>query len=217
MRLITDIFAFCAAHVPRWNTISVSGYHIREAGATAVAGAGVHAARRHRVRAGRRRRRARRGRVRSADVVLLQRPQRLLRRDREVPRRAAHLGARDARAVRRERRAIAEAALPRADRRRLADGAAADEQRDAHDAAGAFGGARRHQLAAHQFAGRSAGAADGRGGDAGPSNAADSRARNRRGRHGRSVRRIVFRRAADARSRGGGRAVLSARSTTWAA
>jgi methylmalonyl-CoA mutase N-terminal domain/subunit len=36
MRLITDIFAFCAAHVPRWNTISVSGYHIREAGATAA-------------------------------------------------------------------------------------------------------------------------------------------------------------------------------------
>jgi len=36
MRLITDIFAFCASHVPRWNTISVSGYHIREAGATAA-------------------------------------------------------------------------------------------------------------------------------------------------------------------------------------
>ena len=36
MRLITDVFAFCAAHVPRWNTISVSGYHIREAGAAAV-------------------------------------------------------------------------------------------------------------------------------------------------------------------------------------
>src|SRR5688572_6779960 len=36
MRLITDIFAFCAAQVPRWNTISVSGYHIREAGATAA-------------------------------------------------------------------------------------------------------------------------------------------------------------------------------------
>src|SRR3954467_2956914 len=35
MRLITDIFAFCTQHVPRWNTISVSGYHIREAGATA--------------------------------------------------------------------------------------------------------------------------------------------------------------------------------------
>jgi methylmalonyl-CoA mutase N-terminal domain/subunit len=36
MRLITDIFGFCASHVPRWNTISVSGYHIREAGATAA-------------------------------------------------------------------------------------------------------------------------------------------------------------------------------------
>ena len=36
MRLITDIFAFCAREVPAWNTISVSGYHIREAGATAA-------------------------------------------------------------------------------------------------------------------------------------------------------------------------------------
>ncbi len=36
MRLITDVFAFCAREVPRWNTISVSGYHIREAGSTAL-------------------------------------------------------------------------------------------------------------------------------------------------------------------------------------
>ncbi|MBS1629701.1 MAG: methylmalonyl-CoA mutase [Bacteroidetes bacterium] len=36
MRIITDIFAYCALEVPRWNTISISGYHIREAGATAV-------------------------------------------------------------------------------------------------------------------------------------------------------------------------------------
>jgi methylmalonyl-CoA mutase N-terminal domain/subunit len=36
MRLITDVFGFCAAEVPRWNTISVSGYHIREAGSTAL-------------------------------------------------------------------------------------------------------------------------------------------------------------------------------------
>jgi methylmalonyl-CoA mutase N-terminal domain/subunit len=36
MRLITDIFQYCQAEVPRWNTISVSGYHIREAGSTAV-------------------------------------------------------------------------------------------------------------------------------------------------------------------------------------
>jgi methylmalonyl-CoA mutase N-terminal domain/subunit len=36
MRLITDQFAFAAKHVPRWNTISISGYHIREAGSTAL-------------------------------------------------------------------------------------------------------------------------------------------------------------------------------------
>ncbi len=36
MRLITDIFSFCAKEVPFWNTISISGYHIREAGSTAV-------------------------------------------------------------------------------------------------------------------------------------------------------------------------------------
>ena len=35
MRLVTDIFAFCSTHVPQWNTISISGYHIREAGSTA--------------------------------------------------------------------------------------------------------------------------------------------------------------------------------------
>ena len=36
LKIITDIFAFCAENVPNWNTISISGYHIREAGATAV-------------------------------------------------------------------------------------------------------------------------------------------------------------------------------------
>ena len=36
MRLITDVFKFCKDEVPRWNTISISGYHIREAGSTAV-------------------------------------------------------------------------------------------------------------------------------------------------------------------------------------
>ena len=36
LRIVTDIFEFCAKDVPRWNTISVSGYHIREAGSTAV-------------------------------------------------------------------------------------------------------------------------------------------------------------------------------------
>ncbi len=36
MRLVVDVFKYCSANIPRWNTISVSGYHMREAGATAV-------------------------------------------------------------------------------------------------------------------------------------------------------------------------------------
>jgi len=36
MRLVTDVMAYCAEHVPQWNTISISGYHIREAGSTAL-------------------------------------------------------------------------------------------------------------------------------------------------------------------------------------
>src|SRR5256714_6589985 len=36
MRLTTDLFAYCANRIPKWNTISISGYHIREAGSTAV-------------------------------------------------------------------------------------------------------------------------------------------------------------------------------------
>jgi methylmalonyl-CoA mutase N-terminal domain/subunit len=36
LRIVSDLFAYCTAHVPRWNTISISGYHIREAGSTAA-------------------------------------------------------------------------------------------------------------------------------------------------------------------------------------
>src|SRR5713101_2382375 len=36
MRIVTDIFAWCQESLPKWNTISISGYHIREAGSTAV-------------------------------------------------------------------------------------------------------------------------------------------------------------------------------------
>ncbi|HBN45649.1 MAG TPA: methylmalonyl-CoA mutase family protein [Candidatus Marinimicrobia bacterium] len=36
MRIVTDIFDFCSTHIPKWNTISISGYHIREAGSTAA-------------------------------------------------------------------------------------------------------------------------------------------------------------------------------------
>ena len=67
MRIITNIFEYCAQHVPKWNTISISGYHIREAGSHGRAGDRVHHRQRHRLRRRghrrrpRRRRRSRRG------------------------------------------------------------------------------------------------------------------------------------------------------------
>ena len=103
MRLITDLFAYCGERIPRWNTISISGYHMREAGATAVqeiaftlanAIAYVQAA----IDAGPRGRRRR-----AAAVVLLRVPHELLRGGREVPRGAADVGDDHAGAVRGER------------------------------------------------------------------------------------------------------------------
>ena len=60
MRLTIDTFRYASARLPRFNTISISGYHIREAGSTAVQELGVHARQRHRLRRGGDRRRARR-------------------------------------------------------------------------------------------------------------------------------------------------------------
>ena len=112
-------------------------------------------------------RRARRGprhrHDRAAHLVLLERAQRFLRRDREVSRGARSCGriscatssaARDPRSH--------DAALPHADGRLDADRAGAREQRRARHAAGAGGGARRHAIAAYQRQRRSARAADGR-------------------------------------------------------
>ena len=107
LRIVTDIFAFCERELPNWNTISISGYHIREAGSTAAqevaftfanAIAYVDAA-----RAGRPRRQL----VRTAAVVLLQRPQRFPRRGGEVPGGAAAVGADHARPLRRHQPARA--------------------------------------------------------------------------------------------------------------
>ena len=58
MRLVTDVFEFCAAELPKWNTISISGYHMREAGRDGRPGARLHARRRDRLRRGGRRARA---------------------------------------------------------------------------------------------------------------------------------------------------------------
>ena len=104
LRIVTDIFAWCERELPNWNTISISGYHIREAGSTAVqevaftlanAIAYVEAARAAGLDV---------DRARPAAVVLLRRAQRLHRGDREVPRGAAAVGAPHARPVRRDQR-----------------------------------------------------------------------------------------------------------------
>ena len=52
MRLIVDTFSYCAANLPNWNTISISGYHIREAGSTAVQEIAFTLGQRHRLRGG---------------------------------------------------------------------------------------------------------------------------------------------------------------------
>ena len=92
LRLVTDVFAYCAENVPRWNTISISGYHIREAGATApqeIAFTFAHAL--EYVRAARSAG-LQPGPLRGAPLVLLRLPFRLPRGGGEVPRRAAAVG-----------------------------------------------------------------------------------------------------------------------------
>ena len=153
------LFEWGATHAPLWNTISISGYHIREAGSTAAQELAFTLADGFTyVERG-----IARGLdvddVRAAAVVLLGHPQRLLRGDRQAARGAPHLGAAHARAVRREGPAVVDAALPLADGRRDAHGAAADEQHRARRLPGAGRGARRHAVAAHELDGRDARAA----------------------------------------------------------
>ena len=123
-----------------------------------------------------------------APVVLLGRPQRLLRGDREVPRRPPHVGQDHARALRREEPEVVAAAHARADRRRVADGAAAAQQRRAHDDAGARRGARRHAVAAHQQLRRDVRAADRGCRDARAAHAAGDLRGDRRRERRRSAR-----------------------------
>ena len=117
LRLIGDLMEYCAERIPAYKPLSVSGYHIREAGSTAAQelaftladGFGY-------VELG-----LSRGLdvdvLRARAVLLLRRPPRLLRGDREVPRRPPDLGALDARRLRRQDRQGAVAAVPHPDRR----------------------------------------------------------------------------------------------------
>ena len=107
MRLITDIVRLLRARSAGVEHDLGERVPHSRGGRDRRPGAGVHAARRHRVRAVGRRRRPRRRRVRAAHVVLLQRAQRFLRGDREIPCGARALGAGDARSLRRHERAVA--------------------------------------------------------------------------------------------------------------
>ncbi len=171
-----------------------------------LAGARVHARRRVRLRRAGAAAGARRRSLRARPVVLLQRPHRLLRGDREVPGGAAHLGALAPRALRRHRRVVDAPSLPHADRGGLAHGPAADEQRGAHRRRGARRRARRHAVPAHQRARRGARAPHRGRRQAGAPDAADHRARDGRSRRDRPAGRLVLPRVAhrpDGGARGG--------------
>ena len=103
LRLVTDVIRFTAAEMPRFHPVSVSGYHIREAGSTAAdelaftlanGFAYVEAARAAGLAV---------DEFAPAPLLLLQRPHRLLRGDRQVPGGPAHLGPLDARPLRGDR------------------------------------------------------------------------------------------------------------------
>ena len=208
MRLVRDTIAFCAAEMPRWHPISISGYHIREAGSTAAQELAFTLANGFAYVELRSRRRARRRRVRAAAQLLLQRPHRLLRGDRQVPRRPAHLGAVDARSL---RRASTRSTTLRFHTQTAGVSLTAQQPevniaRTAIEAlAGVLGGT---QSAAHQLDGRGARAADREGGAHRAAHPAGDRARDRRGQRRRPARRLVVRRGADRRDRAAGRGDL---------
>ena len=200
MRLTTDLFAYCEERIPRWNTISISGYHIREAGSTAAqelaftlangiayceaavaAGLSPDAFG------------ARLSFFFNAHNDFFQEVAKF--------RAARTLWAHDhARPVRRDHREGAGAALPRADGRLDPHRPAAREQHRPSRRAGALGRLRRRAVAPHEQLRRGARAAERARRDDRAAHAAGPDARGRHDRHGRSARRLLLRRGAHRRS-----------------
>ena len=187
MRLVTDSFAYCSENVPRWNTISISGYHMAEAGATAAqelaftfsnAIAYVQAA----VDAGL-----------EVDAFaprlsfLLRGAEPPVRGDSQIQGGQANVGEDNAGAFRGAESEVLDVPLPHADGGRHAHGAAAGQQRDTHDDTGARGDTGRHAVASRQLEGRGAGAADRGIGSAVAQDSADTRLRNGSRGHGGSA------------------------------
>ena len=100
MRIVTDMIRYCSSEMPQFHPVSVSGYHIREAGSTAAQELAFTLANGFAYVEAALAARPEGGRVRPRAELLLQRPHRLLRGDRQVPGGPAHLGALDERALR---------------------------------------------------------------------------------------------------------------------
>ena len=188
MRIISDIFSFTAERMPRFNSISISGYHMQEAGATAdlelaytladgveYLRAGLDAGPRHRP-------------VRAAAVLLLGDRHELLHGGRQDARGPRDLGAAGAR-VRPAEPQVAEPAHPQPDQRLVADRPGRLQQRRPHLHRGDGLDPGPHPVAAHQRAGRGDRAADRLLGADRPQHPAAAPAGERHHRHHRPVGR----------------------------
>ena len=179
LRLVSDTFAYCREYLPAWNSISISGYHMAEAGATPAQEVAFTLANGGRLRGGRVGRRPDRRPVRTAAVVLLRFPDHAAGGDRQVPGRPADLG--------RLMRDHFGASDPKSAMLRFHTQTAGVqltaqqpevEPRPGHRPS-ARGRARRHPVAAHQLLRRGARAADREGGPTGPAHPAGAGLRDR--------------------------------------
>ena len=149
MRIVADIIQYTAHNMPKFNSISISGYHMQEAGATAdqelafTIADGLEYVRR------RQGQRARRRRLRAAAELLLRHRHELVHGGRQAARGAPAVAPGDE-AVRSEEAAIAHAAHALPDIRRVAHRAGPVQQHRAHHRRGAGRRARRHAEPAHQ-------------------------------------------------------------------
>ena len=209
MRLVRDTIAFCAAEMPRWHPVSISGYHIREAGSTAAQELAFTLANGFAYVELAQARRARRRRVRAAAQLLLQRPHRLLRGDRQVPRRPAHLGPLDARPLRRDRASARCTLRFHTQTAGVSLTAQQPELNIARTAIEALAGVLGGTQSLHTNSMDEALALPTeQGGAHRAAHPADHRPRDRRGQRGRPARRLVVRRGAHRRDRAAGRGDL---------
>ena len=156
MRIVADIIEYTAEHMPRFNSISISGYHMQEAGATADQELGLHHRRRPRVRARRHRPRPRHRRVRRPALVLLRHRHELLHGGGQAAGRPPAVAPGHARSSSPKNPASLMLRTHCQTSRRVAHRAGPVQQRRPHRRRGDGRGARRHAEPAHQLLRRGA-------------------------------------------------------------